>query len=421
MAVALSGSRSPTVHRALAAMQAMSAIGPCSVVGHRLELDPAQAAFINSLSASAQAYDDTHLPTITHPGAPVVAAAWSVAEDETRRGRSLCARDLLLAIALGVEIQCRLSNAIVANGRGAHLGWYMTGLSGGIGAALSSSLLMDLPAEQVSMAIGLAAAQSAGVRSTHGSMATAFVPAFAARNGVISAYMAREGFTCTDHVLDGHNGLLDVLSASCEPQLLTHRLGEHFEMRSNAYKPYPCGIVIHAAIDACLAVGHGLELSGDDVEAVELSVHPSTLALCGKKRPETELDAQVSLFHWAACALLHPGNWLQAASLPLILDPKCQALQDKIRANADPGLERYQARARLTIKGGGVHEAYVEQATASSGKPMTDAQLDEKFLMLAQCVMSEAQSRNLLKRCRQLQDHEGDPLELIRQTRCHFS
>ena len=84
-------------------------------------------------------------------------------------------------------------------------------------------------------------------------------------------------------------------------------------------------------------------------------------------------------------------------------------------------MERYQARARLTVKGGGVHEAYVEQATASSGKPMTDAQLDEKFLMLAQCVMSEAQSRNLLKRCRRLQDHEGDPLELIRQTRCHFS
>ena len=417
LAVALGGSRTATVHKALAAVQAMGASGPSVLVGRGDTLDPLQAAFINCLASSAQAYDDTHLPTITHPGGPVVSVAWAVAGDLVRQGREVTSTALLLAVVLGVEIQCRLSNAVIAGGRGAHLGWYMTGISGGVGAAVAAGSLMRLSAPQLTAAIGLAAAQAGGVRSTHGSMATAFVPAFAARNGMSSAYLAREGFTCTEHVLDGANGLFEVLSPHCEPELVTDDLGRRFEMLSNAYKPYPCGIVIHAAIDACLQVCRAQPLLDSDIERLELMVHPSTLNLCGRRLPETELEAQVSVFHWAACALLHPGSWVFAAELESTRDAQCRALQHKIQASADPSLGRAQARARLTLVNGEVREAVVMHATASADNPMTDSQLDDKFLMLAGTVLSQARTRALLQRCRALGTDSTDPLTVLESAR----
>ena len=413
LGVALAGSQTETCRKALSAVQAMGASGPAALVGHRVTLDPLQAAFINCLASSAQASDDTHLPTITHPGGPVVAVAWSVTGDLVRLGHEVSSADLLTAIALGVEIQCRLSNAVIAGGRGAHLGWYLTGISGGVGAAVAAGHLMRLPVPLLTTAIGLAATQAGGVRSTHGSMASALVPAFAARNGMSSAYLAREGVTCTDHVLDGPNGLFDVLSADCDPDLLAGQLGHHHEMLRNAYKPYACGIVIHAAIDACLQVGRTEALQESDITKLELQVHPSTLILCGRRLPDGELEAQVSLYHWAACALLHPGRWIFAASTESTRDAQCRALQSKITALADPGLGRAQARARLTLASGEIREALVEHATASAGNPMTDQQLDDKFLALACTVLPLAQAQALLCNCRAFAASSLAPMSIL--------
>jgi 2-methylcitrate dehydratase PrpD len=243
------------------------------------------------------------------------------------------------------------------------------------------------------MAMALAAAQSGGFRATHGSMGTAFVPAMAARNGLAALRLAQAGFTCTEHAIDGHNGLLAVLSPHCDASLALVGLGQSFEILDNALKPYPCGIVIHPAIDACMALASKLNNPLAEVASLSLWVHGDTLRLCGRRLPETALDAQISVYHWAAATLVYPQDALGNAELPRVQDPDLRALQLRIQAQADDQLHSDQARAELRTHAGQVLDVFVEHASASAANPMTDAQLNHKFQALAQRALTHAQAQ----------------------------
>ncbi len=371
------------------------------------------AALLNCLNSAAHAFDDTHLKTITHPTGPVAAAAWAAIHSLSRQGKPVSGEDLLLALVLGIEIECRLSNAIIADGAGADLGWYMTGVSGGVGAAVAVGRLLGLDHGQLVSAIGLAAAQACGVRSTHGSMATAYVPAVAARNGLSAAYMAAAGFSCTDGVIDGRNGLLQVMSPNADAAQINRALGTDFELLENAYKPYPCGIVIHPAIDACLALAADPAVNKAVIARVDLRVHPDALNLTWRKLPDTVLDAQVSLYHWVAAALVHKSAGIEQSELPCIQDPAVRALQTKIVPSVDESLAGDQAELALHLGSGQVLEIRIEHATGSAANPMTNEQLTAKFRSMTMRALSEERANQLLEVCRNLGSMD-DALGLFR-------
>ena len=414
LACALAGSQTPTVHSALAAAQSLSGPGTHGLVGRRETVDASQAVFINCLSSAAHAFDDTHLKTITHPTGPVAAVVWALAEQQAAHGVRCSGSDVLSALVVGMEVECRLSNAIVNHGRGAHLGWYMTGLTGGIGAAIAGARLLGLSQDQAVMAMSLAAAQSGGFRATHGSMGTAFVPAMAARNGLAALRLAQAGFTCTEHAIDGHNGLLAVLSPDCDAALALADLGQTYEVLDNALKPYPCGIVIHPAIDACMALAAQLKNPLEEVAALSLWVHGDTLRLCGRRLPETALDAQISVYHWAAATLVHPHDALGNAELPRVQEPLLRALQSRIQAQVDDSLQSDQARAQLRTHTGQVLDTHVEHASASAANPMTDEQLNHKFAALSQRALPPAQAQAVQSLSWQLPTL-SDPLACLHQ------
>ncbi|MFM9990925.1 MAG: MmgE/PrpD family protein [Burkholderiaceae bacterium] len=395
LACALAGSQTPTFNSALGAAQVLSSRGELSLIGRHETVDASQAVFLNCLSSAAHAFDDTHLKTITHPTGPVAATVWTLAEQLSKEGKFFKGHELMAALILGMEVECRMSNAIVNHGQGAHIGWYMTGLTGGIGSAAAASKLLGLTENQTVMALSLASAQSGGFRATHGSMGTAFVPAMAARNGLAATRLAQQGFNCTEHCLDGTNGLLAVLSDHCDATLALKGLGQIFEVMDNALKPYPCGIVIHPAIDTCIALHQQGPWAVQDVESVTLWVHEDTLRLCGRRLTDTVLDTQNSLYHWAAASLIYPNDVLDNYELPRVMDPKLRDLQTRIEANVDSGMQSDQARAQLRTRQGAVFNASVEHASASAANPMTDEQLNNKFMKLAQRVFSESQALSL--------------------------
>jgi len=156
-----------------------------------------------------------------------------------------------------MEIECRLSTVIVAPGTGASGGWYITGVTGSIGAAAAVGRLLGLDRTAMVSALGLAAAQSCGTRGTHASMACAYVPAIAAQAGYVAAMMARAGFACGPAAVAGRNGVVEVIAPKADHAAITRDFGTHWEVLGNAYKPYPCGIVIHSAIDACARANFG--------------------------------------------------------------------------------------------------------------------------------------------------------------------
>ncbi|PPK41020.1 2-methylcitrate dehydratase PrpD [Trinickia symbiotica] len=393
VACAVGGARTASADAAINGLLRMSGAGTTPVLGRRERLQAADAALANCLTSAADTFDDTHLSTITHPTGPVAAAILSVAQT-----RQVSGQEFLRALAIGIEIECRISAAITAPGSGASQGWYITGVSGGIGAAAAAALLLGASHAEFITALGLAASQAAGLRATHGSMAVAFVPAFAARNGLAAAQLAMAGFTCGDKVIEGRNGLLPVLAPDADPTVIYRDLGIQFELLGNAYKPYPCGIVIHPSIDGCLDIARRAG-SSNAIAQIELDVHADALFLCWRKLPTTELEAQVSLFHWAAAALARGQAGLDEGNAAAIADPEIRRLQSVMNAKVDPALASGQARVRVSLNDGTVLHSNVTQTTGSLERPMTNEELSAKFRLLASHRLSDESVDTLLQSC----------------------
>ena len=214
--------------------------------------------------------------------------------------------------------------------------------------------------------------------------------------------MAQADFLCSDIAIDGRNGLLEVMSPGAVAADICRDLGSAFELLGNAYKPYPCGIVIHPAIDACLEIAATHALRPDEIEQVDLEVHPDALNLTWRKLPATVLDAQVSLYHWSAAALVHGQAGLAQGELSCIEDPRVRALQSRMSAVAKDHLASDQAIATVRTKSGGVIRAETVHALGSIERPMTNEELAAKFKMLAARTLDEARADRLLATCWQL-------------------
>ncbi len=402
IACAVGGARTPSTDAAVIGAMALNPGGNTPMLGRSELTGIADAAMVMCLSSSAHTFDDTHLETITHPTGPVAAAAISVAHSLSGQGKPVSGQEFLTALALGIETECRVSKAIVAGG--SHIGWYMTGLSGGIGAAVAVAYLLGLSEDRISAAIGLATAQACGLRATHGSMSIALVPGLAARNGITAAYFARGGLTCNDYLIEGRNGLLEVIADSKQAPLIVQDLGSDFEMMRNAYKPYPCGIVIHPSIDACLQLANNPAVVANQIKEIQLQVHPDAMRLCWRKLPENELDAQVSVYHWVGASLVHKKAGLQEGSLKCVQDPQVRALQERTFIKINEQLADNQAVATVVLDDGRAFEAVVDNATGSKTNPMTDEQLVAKFRTLCGPVLGSEASENLLRFCLHMPD-----------------
>jgi 2-methylcitrate dehydratase PrpD len=388
---ALGGAPTPTVEAAIKGLQSYSSPGRCRVIGRRERFDAPGAAMINCLGSAAHAFDDTHLATITHPTGPVISALLAVAEAQTIRGE-----DFLAALTIGMEIECRLSSVMVAPGTEASGGWYITGVTGAIGAAAAVGRVLGLDRIAMVSALGLAAAQSCGVRGTHASMACAYVPAIAAQAGFTAAMMARAGFVCGPAAVAGRNGIVEVIAPKADHAAICGEFGRHWEVLGNAYKPYPCGIVIHSAIDACLELVRKHRPNSDAIAEVAFDVTPGALALCWRKLPDSELEAQVSLFHWLAATLVTGEATVAQAQLGCIQDARVREMQSRLTATSDPALAIDQAKAVMRMRGGTTHAVSIAHGVGSLVNPMSDDDLSTKFLSQARGVLADDRARELL-------------------------
>lgn len=388
---ALGGAPTPTVDAAVRALQSFCSPGSGRVIGRRERFDPPGAAMLNCLSSAAHAFDDTHLKTITHPTGPVISALFAAADQTTVSGE-----DFLLALMLGMEIECRLSSVIVAPGTGSSGGWYVTGVTGGIGAAVAVGRTLGFDRERMVSAMGLAAAQACGTRGTHASMACAYVPAVAAQAGYTAAMLAQAGFECGPAAVAGRNGVVEVIAPKADHDALCRDLGKTWELLGNAYKPYPCGIVIHPAIDACLELVRRHKPDPEAIESVALDVNPGALGLCWRKLPNSVLEAQVSMFHWLAAALIEGKAGVAQAQLDSIQDPRIRALQDRLTAISDPELGIDQAKAVMRLRDGTTFNVTIEHGIGSLAKPMSDDELSAKFLAQARGALSDDKAKELL-------------------------
>jgi 2-methylcitrate dehydratase PrpD len=377
---AIGPSHQETVEAALTALQELQPSAQASILGRPEKLDIASAALINGISSHTWDFDDTHLKTIIHPAGPVAPAALALCEH-----LNLSGRDLIDALVLGIEVSCRVGNAIYPD----HYdrGWHITGTTGMLGSAAACSRLLGLDVARTQMAIGLAASQPIGLREQFGTMTKPFHPGGAARVGLMSALMAKHGYTASKRALEAPRGLLQVFSDKTDWAEISDGLGQRWESALNTYKPFACGIVIHPAIDGCVQLRNAHGLHADQVAKITLKVHSLVLELTGKKTPADGLQSKFSVYHSCAVGLLYGQAGEHEYTDEVVNRPEVLALRAKVEAIVDDGIDEAQADLTVHTTDGRELHLFVEHAIGSVQNPMSHEQLRRKFAGQADPVL----------------------------------
>jgi 2-methylcitrate dehydratase PrpD len=153
-------------------------------------------------------------------------------------------------------------------------------------------------------ALGLAASQPVGLRESFGSMNKSFNPGRAASNGIFAAVLASKNYTSSDGMIEAKRGWANTISTKQDYSEIIDGLGQRYEAALNTYKPFACGIVLHPAIDAAIQLRDENKLTADQIERVDLKVHPLVIELTGKKTPREGLEGKFSVYHAVAIALI---------------------------------------------------------------------------------------------------------------------
>jgi len=372
---ALGGCNDVAVETVLAALREFAGPPQASVLGRRERLDFLNAALVNAIGSNVLDFDDTHLKTVIHPTVPVASALAALVEHRPATGAQF-----LHAFILGVETECRIGNAVSPEHYNA--GWHITATCGVFGAAAACGKLLGLDERQMAWALGIAATQASGLTAMLGSMAKTYNMGHAARNGSLAALLAAKNFTSSERALEAPRGFAHVLSTRFDPAAITAGLGASWELAQNAYKPYPCGIVVHPVIDACLQLRGEHAVTAEAIERIELKVHPLVLKLTGNPNPRTGLEAKLSVQHCAAVAFILGAAGVGEFTDACANDPRAAALRVRVVAREDAAVGKDAAGVSVTLKGGAQYEAYVAHATGSLERPMSDADLEAKFRAL---------------------------------------
>lgn len=388
---AIGSARHETVECALAAVRPFTGPPQAAVLGRPERLDALHAALINGISSHVLDFDDTHARAI-HPSAPVLPALLGLAEWQGINGTRL-----VHAFVLGVEAEERVGLSVFPEHY--DIGWHITGTAGVFGAAAASGILLGLNARQMAWALGLAATQSAGLREMFGSMCKSLHPGRAAQNGLTAALLASRDFTSTEQAIEAPRGFAHVLSTRFDPAVITDGWGERWELTNNMYKPYACGLVVHAAIDGCIELKREHAIRPDDIAHVALKVSPLVLELTGKKTPQSGLEGKFSVYHAVAAALVHGAAGEAQFSAACVNDRQIAALRGRVTAAAEAAIGRTEAYVTIALNDGRTFSKHVAHALGTLARPMSDADLEAKFRGLTAGVLTPAQAEEVIALC----------------------
>lgn len=363
--------------------------------------DALWAAWYNAGAANALDFDDTHIPSILHPTSPVFGAVLSAAITEGRNGV-----ELLEALAVGMEVACRLAHVISPHHYAA--GWHITATCGVFGAAAGAGRLMGLNAQQMEWAFGGALTRSSGFVSTLGTASKSLGVGGAARDGSLAAMLAAEGFDGPDDPFGCRFGFLDVMGAGDHADELTSELGTRWYLLDTALKPYPCGVVLNPVIDAALLLRDRLSNNREQIRAIQISGHPLLKARTDRPGVTTGNMAQVSAQHAMAVALQYgratPAEFTDHVAQGI----EVQSLGRKVSVAVDKCHSVNGARVDVEMNDGTVFTEIIEHARGSLNRPLDDADINAKMRI---CCGEQSKADRLIAACdRLLESGDLEPL-----------
>ena len=366
------------------------------------------AALINGTAAHAAEVDDSFRDAMYHPGAATIAAALAAAQDLGANGMQF-----LRGVVLGYEVSTRIG---VVMGRPHYKFWHSTGTMGTFGAAAAAAGLMDLDEATFAHALATSATFAAGLQQAFrmDSMSKPLHAGRAAEAGVLAAQLASRGVTGSLDVLDGDAGLGQAMSDGPNWSEVGATLGNDFHITRLTFKNHiGCGHTF-AAIDGALALKERHALDASDIQRVHVSTYRPALDIAGHVQPTTANEARFSLTYVVATALAHGSVRLAAYEPDRLNDETTRSLMQRTEVSVDQELDAAfpgQRAARVVIETrDGRHLEHLQPNRKGDPElPLSDRELERKFLELASPVIGAAQSEALLASIWALDDASGLP------------
>lgn len=359
-----------------------------------LAAQPAFAALANGILVNAADNDDTHKRALLHVGSVVVPAALALAQ----AGR-LSGREMLLALVAGYEVAVRVGMAVMPTH---YRFWHSTATNGTFGAAATAAKALGLDAAGVRRALGLAGTQAAGLNTffESGDMTKSLHPGKAALNGVLSAQLAQLGMTSPPGILEHPKGYLAAFSLEPKAAALTAGLGTEWEIRQNGFKFFPSILASHSPIQATLAIVQNHAVDPRRIARITNETYRTVTTHFSSKEVGSVMAARVSVPYCIAVAAVDRALGQAQFAPARIDDPLVRQVLARTEVVADEALDRlypanFPARVTIELEDGQRFTETVMLPKGDPGAPLTDAELEAKFLGNCAGVLSAAQAARL--------------------------
>ncbi len=361
------------------------------VMLHDLQVDVAKAAFINGTACGSLDWDDSHVAAIIHPGVCVWPAALAMAQVTQASGQALleaCLVGYETAIRIGMSIQPEHSLR----------GFQGTPTCGAFGAAAACAKLLKLNVEQHRNALGIAATFACGISQffVSGSDIKRFHAGKAAMNGVEAALLAHQGLSGPIDAIEGVQGFGKAFSNRFDESTVTHQLGTYFEIEKISLKPHAGSVRMQSAIECALHIASQKNLPIEQIQSIEIGVHPAMVGKLTANQPVDHQQAQLSTPFAVAMAFylsltrtgpisLSIDDFAQAFENPLVMK-----LSSKVSCYVDPEVEEktsqasVAARVRCHLLDGSTLEHFIEHPLGCPANPMKLADISSRFINLSQ-------------------------------------
>jgi 2-methylcitrate dehydratase PrpD len=361
--------------------------GAASIIGTSMKAPPRFAAFANGISIHADDYDDTQLSLakdriyglLTHPTAPVLPPAFALCESANRSGK-----ELLLAYHLGVEVECKIAEAISPRHYGD--GFHTTGTIGPFGSAAACARLRGLDVLQTRYALGVAATEGGGFRNNFGSMTKPLHAGRAAESGTVAADLASAGWTASASILEAPLGFFQAAGGGYDPAFIAGRLGKPWTLDRPgvSIKPHPSGSLSHPAAGALLRLIRDNDIRPDDVQQIEVGGNHGMTTSLLHHQPSTGLQAKFSMEFCMAILLLERKAGLAEFTDAVVQRPAVQAMMQRVRFYVDAkaeqgGFDKMTSIVKVHLKNGKVLSGRADFAKGSPSNPMSYEEVADKF------------------------------------------
>jgi 2-methylcitrate dehydratase PrpD len=365
--------------------------GAATVIGSDMKVAPRFAAFANGVGIHADDFDDTQLAVapdrvyglLTHPTAPALPAALAVGEALGKSGR-----DVMLTYHLGVEVECKIAEAI--NPRHYQTGFHATATCGTFAAASAAGRLYGLDEDATARALSIAGSQSAGLRENFGTMTKPFHAGRSSESGVVAAEFARLGWTATDRILEAPRGFFSAAGGGYDEAAILGKLGAPWTFASPgvSIKPHPSGSLTHPGMTVMLRLIEAHDIRPGEVKRVRVGTNSNMPNALIHHRPRNELQAKFSMEFCMAILLLERRAGLSEFTDEVVNRPDVQAMIAKVdfvvdeRAEA-AGYHKMTTYIDIDLADGRRVSGMADFGKGSPDQPMTYDEVADKFRQCA--------------------------------------